>query len=903
VNDPLLETKLRPPALPVNRVRRARLIRLLDEGLMLGRQVSLISAPAGFGKSVLVGEWAGGLGRPIAWISLDGEDDDPARFFRYLVAAVQRIEPGFGQEIGTSWQSGEQPGPGGLSAVFANGIMRIGKNVVLVLDDFQVVQDRTILDTLERLIEHQPANLHIAIVTREDPQIPLARLRANNQLTEVRAADLQFSEPEVDQFMSGVMGLALSEGDIALLQTRTEGWAAGLQLSGLALRSSPDPARSIATLSGTQRFILGYLTEEVLDRLDPDLQQFLVDTSILDRLSAELCDAVTGRSDSQTVLNQLYAANLFLIPLDDEQRWYRYHHLFADLLRSQLSRIPKSRVLVMRAGASRGYEQAGMTAEAIRQALAAEDYPRGAQLLEDNALGMLVQGYAKTVESWVEAIPERWRSHSPRAVLALAWIHLLRGNYNRVAEYLERAEIAIPAGEAEKSPRTDLSRLRAELLGIQSNLYNVRGDPQASIESARQALVLAGSDNAFVQSLAFLGLGGAYRLLENYPRLVEAYQQAIQTSREADNRLAEMMAVTALSQMAIQHGQLRFAAQVTHEALERIEASTTTPPPISGIAFAALALVEYEWNRLERAHQELERGMVLVALSGHNAGVVYARVLTARLAQARGDLARAAALMNEAAGLATAGVPAWLIPEVPAQQVRILLAQGNPTAAEAVLAQNGYSDPGMIDGLLEPVQIAWLRVWLYRAREGSLLVQPGDAERFVSQLIDAAQAAGRLGSQITGLLLRAQLRNIAGKDGDAQADLRTALGLGKSEGYIRTFVDEGEPLQRMLLALRSSSGQGSPGDSGAYLDELLAAFPGGVIHNRPGGSAGLPEPLTDREIEVLRLIAEGLKYEEIAERLVISVNTVRFYVKEIYGKLGVNNRMRAVEMARREGLL
>jgi LuxR family maltose regulon positive regulatory protein len=903
VIDPLLETKLRPPALPANRVKRTRLVRLLDEGLMLGRQVSLISAPAGFGKSVLVSEWAGGLDRPIAWISLDGDDDDPARFFRYLVAALQRIEPGFGREVETSWQSGEQPGPGGLSAAIANGILRIAKKVVLVLDDFQVVQDRKILDTLARLIEHPPANLHIAMVTREDPQIPLARLRANNRLTEVRAADLQFSAPEIDQFLNGAMGLALSESDVALLEARTEGWAAGLQLSGLALRSSLDSTRSIANLSGTQRFILGYLTEEVLDRLEPDLRQFLVETSILDRLSGELCDAVTGRSDSQTILAQLYSANLFLIPLDDEQHWYRYHHLFADLLRSQLSRIPKTRVAELRAGACRWYEQAGMTAEAIRQALAAEDYPRAAQLLEDNALGMLVQGYAKTVEGWVEAIPQAWRSHSPRAILALAWIHLLRGNYDRVAVYLERAETAIAAAEAETGSQANLRGLHAELLGIQANLNNVRGDARASIESADQALALAGSGNAFVQSLAYLGLGGAYRLQGDYPRLAEAYQQAIRTSQVAENRLAEMMAVTALTLMAIQHGQLHFAGKVTRQALERVERAGATPPPISGIAFAALALVEYEWDRLEQARSTLERGMGLVTLAGHNAGMVYARVLTARIALAEGDLARAAALANEAAGLATAGVPAWLVPEVPAQQVRILLGESNPAAAEAVLLQNGYADAEKNERLPEPVQIAWLRIWLYRAREGSLSVEPGDAERFANRLSEAVRAAGRIGSLITGLLLRAQLRGIAGKGGDALADLREALELGKPEGYVRTFVDEGEPVQRLLLALRDSSRPGDIGGFGDYLDKLLAAHPGGEIPNRCTGSAGLAEPLTDREIEVLRLIAEGLKYEEIAQRLVISVNTVRFYVKEIYGKLGVNNRMRAVEAARREGLL
>jgi LuxR family maltose regulon positive regulatory protein len=629
----------------------------------------------------------------------------------------------------------------------------------------------------------------------------------------------------------------------------------------------------------------------------------LIETSILERLSGDLCDTVTGRSGSQALLERLYTANLFLVPLDDEQHWYRYHHLFADLLHNQQSRIPKSRVAELHASASRWYEQAGLTAEAIRQALAAEEYPRAAQLLENNALGMLVQGYAKTVESWIEAIPEKWRSHSARAILALAWIHLLRGSYDRVAEYLERAEAAITVGEEEDGQQAGHSGLRAELLGIQANLLNVRGNAEASIACARQALELAGPENAFVQSLAYLGLGGAYRLQGDYPRLVEAYQQAIHTSRVANNHLAGMMAVTALSLMAIQHGQLHLAAEVTRQALERVERTGDAPPPISGIAYAALGLIDYEWNRLDRARSEIERGMGLVRLAGHNAGVVYARVMAARIAQAEGDLAGASTQAYEAAALATGGLPTWLVPEVAAQQVRISLGERNPAAAEALLIQNGYTAPRQNDPLPEAIQIAWLRIWVYRALEEYQVKSLDDAEQAAGRLIEAAQGNGRLGTSIQGLLLRSQLREIVGKRGESLEDLHAALALGMPEGYVRTFVDEGDLLYRLLGMLRDRCRQGGADDLSGYLDGLLAAFPDVMKTNPPAGTAVLPEPLTEREVEVLRLIADGLKYEEVAEQLVITVNTVRFYVKEIYGKLGVNNRTKAVEMGKKAGVI
>ncbi|MBN1992998.1 MAG: helix-turn-helix transcriptional regulator, partial [Anaerolineae bacterium] len=402
----LLATKLHRPVLPAKWVQRPHLSQRLHEGLAFNRQITLVSAPAGFGKTTCISEWLNTLPNwPIAWLSLDAADDDPGRFFAYFIAALQQVEANLGRDIESVLRSGQLPPAEIISATLINDILKLAGRFLLVLDDFHVIQDRFILQVLEQLVANLPPPLYLVLLTREDPPLPLAQLRANNRLTEIRAKDLRFTDGEANRFLNEVMRLSLSQADVAALEDKTEGWIVGLQLAGLSVRDRDNPSDFIAALSGSHRFILSYLTEQVLHRQPEEVQQFLLQTSILDKLNGDLCNAVTGRSDGRALLERLFNGNLFLIPLDDEQQWYRYHHLFADLLRDLQNDLQKDKAAKLHQRAGRWYAQAGMVSEAIPHALAAEDYALAVDLLENHAMEMIMQGYAKTVNGWVQAIP------------------------------------------------------------------------------------------------------------------------------------------------------------------------------------------------------------------------------------------------------------------------------------------------------------------------------------------------------------------------------------------------------------------------------------------------------------------------------------------------------------------
>ncbi len=891
----LLATKLHQPALPVRRVRREALSQRLDEGLQAGHCLSLISAPAGFGKTTCVLEWLAGVSRPAAWLSLDSADNDPARFFAYLAAALHKIDPGLGRDIEGALQSGQLPTPESIAAALVNDLLQARQPFILVLDDFHLIQEPAVLHTFETLLANLPPVLHLVLITREDPQLPLARLRAHNRLTEIRAADLRFSGDDTTFFLNEVMGLSLALNEVIELESRTEGWIVGLQLAGLSMRSGSDPATFINKLTGSHRHILNYLTEEVLQRLPEDLHTFLLQSSILDKLHGDLCDAVTGRGDSGQLLEHLLTANLFLIPLDDERRWYRYHHLFADLLRSYQTRLGKSQVVELHQRAAAWYAQAGFPGEAIEHALAAEDYPLALSLLEANIMPLLMRGYARTVESWLKAFPPEALPESPKTELAFAWMYLLRGNYPLADRHLDRAGQALAAlADAPDS-------LNAELLCLRSNLSFAKGRPQEGMQQAQRAIELAAPDDHFLLGSAYMGLGGAYRLLGDYPRLQHAYRQAIYHNRLAGNFLPEMLAVSAVTLSAILYGQLSLALEESMQAIQQMETSQSSYPPISATVYGAVGLVYYERNLLDQIHELFAKSYRLSRLSGHNAGVVYSKILASRCEQAAGRLEEAERTAREALDLLSLGAPAWIGPEVAEQQVRILLERGQPAAAEAVLVQfgltfqNGVCIPGQLEYQADPLHLSVLRLALHRARRQSEPSQPRSALALADALIDSASADQRNGTLLKTLVLRAHLNTLLGHAATAQADLLRAMEIGEPEGYIRSFLDEGSALIPLLKQACRVSAQKD------YLQRLLDAF---GISNAAGQPADqMSEPLTEREVEVLRAIAEGLKYEEIAARLYISLNTVRFYVKAIYGKLGVNNRTRAIDEARRLGIL
>lgn len=540
----LLTTKLYIPSPRPSLVPRPRLIERLDEGLRLGHKFTLVSAPAGFGKTTCISEWVNTLDCPVTWLSLDPADNDPGRFFAYFIAALQKIDENLGCEIEGVLRSGQLPPDEVISTILINDILKLEGRFLLVMDDFQVIQDDLILRVLEKLVANLfqtnlPQPLHLVLLSREDPSLPLARLRANNQLTEIRAGDLRFAERDAARFLNEVMGLSLSQADIAVLEERTEGWIVGLQLAAIALKSAAsgreqmDPSEFIATLSGSHRYILSYLTEQVLDRQPEEIRRFLLQTAILDRLNGDLCNAVrfgiaetpsnsegiavTGHTDSHAMLERLLNANLFLIPLDDEQRWYRYHHLFADLLRGLKNTLQGDKTAELHRRASHWYAQAGdgggtFVSEAIQHALAAADYAMAVDLLENHATGMIMQGYAKTVDGWVQMIPQEWRSSSSKTNLAFAWMHALRGTYAQAFLYIAQLQAAFQTGE-EGDPA-----IKAEWLVLQSLMLNMQGKSTESMALVNQALEIVPQEDSRVRSLVYWGLAGVYHLMEDYTR-------------------------------------------------------------------------------------------------------------------------------------------------------------------------------------------------------------------------------------------------------------------------------------------------------------------------------------------------------------------------------------------------
>lgn len=827
-------------------VTRLGLLERINPELL--RPLVLVSAPAGYGKSTIVVQWLRQQTFPFAWLSLEESDNQPERFFTYLVAALRRMDDAFCAELFATLQSGQVPQPDALVVALVNEMLAWETPHFLVLDDFHHIQDTAILDALTALLTHQPPNFHLVLVTREDPPLPLARLRARGQLMEIRAADLRFSEEEAAHLLRDGLRLELSAVDVARLTARTEGWAAGLQLAGVSLQGKENPGAFVQNLSGSHRFILDYLTEEALKTQPSNVQDFLLETSILPRLSGDLCNAVTGRADSVTLLEGLLAANLFIIPLDDEGCWYRYHHLFAELLQHKLRRERTEKLPELHRRASLWHEDRSEPATAIDHALQAADFRRAVVLMERHHWDLINQGRGRAMESWLQNIPADLRVNCPQIYLSIVWGQMLRGDFTQMQPYLAMAQVGL-ANLPPDAPETQVAK--ADMFILQSTLAQVQGKLPEALELAEKARTLVPASEFRLSGLTSLAFGAAYRQMGRFEQAHEHLLQAIHSANIIDDHTTAMVAMAHLSLMLWPLGQLRYIAEKAEQAIVRTESVSGVAPLMIGAVYAVLGQIYYEWNRINEAHESLLHGIRMASLSGHSASLVYGRVHMARLHQGQGDLESATQYLREAEEvLNNNATPAWVRPDWLAQKVSLLVAQGDLKGAEAILQLAGIPAEAPVTYRTDVIHLAWLR-WMIASRHP-------DAFSLAECIVHSAESEQRNGTLIYALALGARA-------GGGAEWLARARQLGEPEGYQRVFIDEAD--------------------------------------EKPIHSPELIEQLTERELEVLRLMADGLTYAQMAERLVVSVNTVRYHVKGVYGKLGAEKQVQAVGRGRELGLI
>jgi LuxR family maltose regulon positive regulatory protein len=904
MSTPLLETKLFIPPVRPDLVSRPRLIERLNEGLHMGRKLTLISAPAGFGKTTLLSEWAAECGQPVAWLSLYEGDNDPTCFWTYVIAALQTIpalrEAGVGEAVLAALQSSQPLPTESVLTALINEIAASPNRFILILDDYHLITAQPIHDALSFLLDHLPhplRGMHLAVATRADPSLPTARLRGRGQLTELRFTDLRFTSEEATEFLNQAVHLDLSTEDVVALASRTEGWIAGLLMAAAAMRGRTDVTRFIQAFTGSDRYILDYLIEEVFNRQTELVQTFLLHTSILERLTGPLCDAVVGkiedwgseigaptqyRVQSRTILEYLESSNLLIVPLDNERQWYRYHRLFADLLRSRLQREHGSLVPTLHRRASAWYEQNGLMAPAIEHALSAEDFERAASLIERVAEKTLMRSEVATFLRWVERLPDERVRVRPSLCAFHAWALLLSGCSLDIVE--SRLQDADSSGNADKT-----APLRALIAVYQ-------GQMSLAEELSRLALERLSEDDLFLRSVAAWVLGLSQLADGDLAVGSQVLGEVIKVSQQVGNVMITVTAISHLAKLKLRQGRLHEAKATYERALGLATDSQDRPLPIAGEALMGLGNLFREWNQLEMATRYLEEGIELTKRWGE-ALAMEGYIGLARVRQAQGDADGARDAIQRAQQLAITTDATELDDLVVAlEQARLWVAQGNIEAALRWVEAQGVQDDttpfaGFISSRLRKYEhLVLVRVLIKQGR-------PGEALPLLDPLLTRMVQQGRIDLLIETQILKALAFQAQGDGDQALSVLEQALTNAEPGGFVRIFVDEGEPMAQMLYVAAAR------GIAPQYAGRLLAAFPTAEATPQRERPAEMVEPLSERELEVLQLIGEGFSNREIAQELTLSVNTVKVHTSNIYGKLGVNSRTQAVARARALGIL
>jgi LuxR family maltose regulon positive regulatory protein len=878
---PILATKLYIPPPRSKVVLRPNLIERMNEGLH--RKLTLISASAGFGKTTLISEWAADCKRPVAWLSVDKGDNDPTCFLTYLVAALQTVAPKIGTGVLGALQSPQPPSIESILIALLNEIATIPDNFILVLDDYHIIDSKPVDNALTFLIEHIPPQMHLVIATREDPDLPLARLRARGQLTELRTTDLRFTPAEASEFLNRVMGLNLSAEDIAALENRTEGWIAGLQLASLSMQGHKDASSFIKSFTGSHHFVLDYLLEEVLHQQPENVQTFLLRTSILDRICGPLCDAVFGSpsASGQETLEYLERANLFIVPLDDERRWYRYHHLFVDLLRQRLPHSGVSSpgdegnsVAELHKRASAWYEDNGLDIEAFQHAAAVNDVERADGLIDTKGLSQHFSTRGLILD-WLASLPTTVLDTRPSLWVRYASVILGGGQTTGVEEKLQAAEAALQDAEIDDKTRDLIGRIAAD----RATLALTRYQPEAMITQGRRALEYLRPDNLTSRFTANWNMAFAYRLRGERDAAGRAFADALSIAQASGNSRNISLATMCLGEIQELENKLYTAAENYRRALQLLG---DQPPPSASEAHLGLARIFYEWNDLEAAEQHGQKSLQLARQYDKKIDrFIFGEVFLAQLKLARGDVSGAAAMLVETEQSVRQNNFVHRMLEVAAAQVLTLLHQGN-LAAAAYLAQT------------QDLPISRVRVLLAQG-------DPSAALAVLEPLRRQMEAKVWADERLKAMILQAVALHALGEKDQAVQLLGEALALAEPGGFIRSFVDEGTPMAHLL------SEAAAHGIMPNYVGKLLAAFE--AEKQKSEDKSYLPiaipisEPLSQRELEVLHFIAQGLTNREISKRLFLALDTVKGHNRIIFGKLQVQRRTEAVARARELGLL
>lgn len=918
--DPLIRTKLRLPFTRPELVSRPRLQARIAEGLC--GPLTLITAPAGFGKTTLAASYVAGCGMPVAWLSLDKDDNQVERFLSYLVAALQEADQTAGSEAEQLLAAARQAPPEAVLISLINDLDTAGGEIVLVLDDYHFISSQAVHEAATFLLEHCPKTFHLVIATRSDPPLSLTRLRARGQMVELRAADLRFSESEAAQFLNDVMGLCLDLGSVAALAERTEGWIAGLQMAALSMRDREDVLGFIEGFSGTNRYILDYLLEEVLASQAPEIQHFLLHTSIPERLTAPLCQAIledqkleswnidtlsasfhpSTTPTFQPILEYLERANLFLVPLDDERKWYRYHHLFADLLRTQLQKsIGMQAVARLHLRAAAWHEQNGSILEAIHHASMASDDELVEHLIQQNYLQMMNRGEMSWVRFWMGKLSKELVYRRPWLCLYEAMNRSWFGQLEEANLLLDEAEKRIRAESSADVSPPDAQVLLGYHAYVKSRVTAMQGDTRRAIEFCRTARRIVPADNLALQIDFSITLGYEYFLDGDFVNATKTLNETIQLGYIAGAINNPVAAYCLLARLQVYQGRLRDAYGLLQKAAQLIHGTGGQYFGVFGLLEVGTAALLCEWNDVEAALVRLKQGLDLLSLWGKADDLCLAYTTLTRIQLAQGNRADAASAAEKAAQLIqTCGVFSEARSAVEAIQVKIWLLQGDWSSVDrwATTLERRFGFDGPFRYEDELTLITRARVFIAQEK-------PDEALRLLSCLEESARLARRMGRVIEILLLEALALRELGDSEYALLALTKCLTLAEPEGYIRLFLDEGQPMQLLLAQWLAHASAGPLRD---YAIHVLSQFDAGAhaivaAQAKASPTGDLVEPLSPRELEVLHLIALGRTNIEIAGELIVAPGTVKAHAASIYRKLDVANRTEAVARARQLGIL